>query len=272
MKSINGLSIIVITLNEEDDIGECLESVKDIAAEIVVADSGSTDKTLEICAKFTNKIFHCDWHGYGNQKQFALDNASGPWIMNIDADERVSSRLAQEIRQALSNPASNDISGFSIPYRNFFFGRHLRFAAGWNERHIRLFRKEKSRYGMDLVHEGIKVDPPLGRLSGPIDHVSYKNLSEYLSKCNLYTTLIAEKKFKTGGRFHFWHFFRLPMEFIYRYIFKLGFLDGAAGLIYTILSSYYVWLKFIKLWEMEKLFLKKHSAESGSVKKTGVLE
>ncbi len=250
------LSVIVITRNEEHDIRDCLESVKAIASEIIIADSGSTDRTLDICKEFTDKIFFCEWKGYGPQKEFALAKAQGPWVLNIDADERLSPELLAEISQVLNEndgrAVEHPVNGYSMPFVNYFFGRELRFASGWNERHIRLFRKYKATYGTAPIHEGIRVEPPIHSLQGRIIHTSYQNLSEYLSKCNRYTSLIAEEKFKVGKKFHWFHHLRLPYEFVVRYFFQLGFLDGTAGLVYTLLSSYYVWLKFLKLRELER--------------------
>jgi len=252
MKKLHGLSVILITRDEEDDVRGCLESVKDIADEIIVADSGSTDRTLEICRQYTDKVFFCEWKGYAPQKQFALDKAQGPWVLNLDADERLTDELKKEITSVLNSATSAPVNGYSIPFRTYFLGKRLRFGASWGETHVRFFRKEKASYGADPVHEGIKLDRPIGRFNGLIEHFSYGTLSEYLSKCNLYTTLIAEKKFKKGERFKVWRHLRLPFEFFTRYILKLGFLDGSEGLVYALLSSYYVWLKFVKLWEMER--------------------
>lgn len=249
MEKIPGLSVIIIVRDEEKDIRACLESVAEIANEIVVVDSGSTDRTMEICGAFTEKIFQKDWNGFAAQKQFALDQAQGPWVLNIDADERLSPKLRLEIARVLKqNPAHN---GYMIPYRHYFLGKRLRFSGVQGERHIRLFKKSESSYGHDRVHEGVHVRPPIGELSSPMEHVSYRDIDEYLRKCNFYTSLIAERKWEEGERFHFWHHLRLPAEFLSRYVLKLGFLDGQAGLVYSTLSSYYVWLKYLKLRDLE---------------------
>lgn len=245
----NDLSVIVITRNEEKDIQDCLQSVAGIAQEIVIVDSGSTDKTLELARAHTQKIFHRDFTGYAAQKQHALDRAQGPWILNIDADERVSPDLAAEIQALLS--AEPKANGFEIPYRHFFLGRRLRFGGLGGENHLRLFRKNGASYGNNSVHEGIAVPAPVESCRSPIDHTSYRDIEEYLRKCNEYTSLIAEQKYLKGERFHFWHHLRLPVEFLSRYIFKLGFLDGGPGFIYALLSSYYMWLKYLKLNDLE---------------------
>jgi len=248
-----GLSVIVITRNEEKDIAQCLESVKSIADEIIVVDNGSIDRTVDIAKTFTDKIFQRIWDGFGPQKQYALEQAAGPWVLNIDADERVSEGLKEEIKETLKQPSNGQqVNGFVIPFRHYFLGKRLRFGGGWGEKHLRLFKKEKAGYGSSKVHEGTDVEAPLGQFRSHIDHFSYRNIEDYLYKCNFYTSLIAADKYSKGERFHPRHHLRLPYEFFSRYIFKMGFLDGWNGLIYAVLSSYYVWLKFIKLRDLEK--------------------
>jgi len=252
VEKIKDLSVIIITCDEEADIGGCLESVTDIAGEIIVVDSGSKDQTLAICQKYTQKIYSEAWPGYSAQKQFALEKAQGKWILNIDADERVSPPLKEELVKLLSGQTNHLKSGYQIPFKHHFLGQMMRFGGALGETHIRLFQKSNSSYGQDPVHEGVRVQGNLSCLKNPIIHFSYKNLTEYLTKCNEYTTLIAEKKYESGARFHFYHHLRLPYEFFVRYFLKLGFLDGNKGLLYALLSSYYMWLKYMKLIDLEK--------------------
>ena len=241
------LSAILIVRNEERDLPGCLESLKGVADEIVVVDSGSTDRTVEIARHFGARVVHREFMGFGPQKQFALEQATGEWVINIDADERVSPALGQEIRTVLSeNPSDN---GFNLRFHNIFLGRRLRFGGHWSEWHLRLFRRDKAHYEGRDIHEGISVSPPLGRLRGPVLHESYKNFAEYLEKCNRYTGLIARDKYRKGRRFTLWSHARLPWEFFLRYILKLGFLDGNAGFVYAMLSAYYTWLKLIRVME-----------------------
>lgn len=250
MKTVDGLSVIIIARNEERDLPECLASVRGLASEVVVADSGSTDRTVDIARSAGATVIHRDWDGYGRQKQFALDAARGPWILNIDADERVTPALADEIRAAIGEPHSE--KGYAIPFRHFFLGRRLRFGRFSPEMHVRLFLKSAARYGQAQIHEGIHVDAPIGKLTGSIDHYSYHDLNEYLEKCNRYTSMIASQRYAAGHRFRLHHHLRLPGEFVLRYVLKLGFLDGEPGLTYALLSSYYVWLKFAKLRDIER--------------------
>lgn len=244
------LSLIIITRNERHDLPGCLDSVAGVADETILVDSGSTDGTQEIARRYNAKIFQRDWPGYGPQKQFALEQAMGDWVLNLDADERLSPELAAEIRNVLATRPP--LNGFAMPFEVYFMGRRLRFGGCAREFHVRLFRRNAARYGGAAIHEGITVKKPWGRMHGAVRHESYRNLQEYLEKCNLYTTLIARRKFAEGSRFAFWQNLRLPWEFFIRYVVKLGFLDGQPGLTYALLSSYYAWLKHVKLIDHER--------------------
>lgn len=241
------LSATLIARNEERDLPACLESLKGVADEIVLVDSGSTDRTLEIARAAGARVFQREWPGYGPQKQFALEQATGDWVLNLDADERLTPALAAEIR-ALMN-ASPSAAGYALPFRLFFMGRRLRFGRGARETHVRLFLREKASYPARAIHEGVTVEGPVGSLSGAVDHHSYRNFSEYLAKCDEYTGLIAAKKRASGARFSAWMHLRLPAEFFARYVLKGGFLDGSAGFAYAALSAMYAWLKHARLME-----------------------
>lgn len=241
------LSAILIVRNEERDLPGCLDSLRGVADEIVVVDSRSTDRTREIAAARGARVIEKDFAGFGPQKQFALEQATGDWVLNIDADERLTPGLGREIRAALD--AGPAVNGFLLPFHNVFLGRRLRFGSHWSESHLRLFRRERGRYAGRDIHEGIEVAPPLARLRGAVRHESYRNFSEYLEKCNRYTGLIARDKRRRGKRFRWWHHLRLPWEFFVRYFLKLGFLDGHPGFVYAALSAFYAWLKFVRMTE-----------------------
>lgn len=248
----NRLSVIVITRNEQEALPDCLSSVKNIADEIVVVDTNSVDNTVEIARSFGAKILTHEFSGFSAQKQFALDQAQGPWVLNIDADERVSPNLAAELKRLLDGEGAPEFNGYKIFFHHHFGRSRLRFGGVQNETHLRLFRKDKARYGTEPVHEGISVEAPVGSLFSYIDHFSYKDIHDYLTKCNHYTTIIAREKFKKGARFRLRHYLRLPWEFFLRYVLLCGFLDGRVGLLYAVLSSYYVWLKYAKLRDFEE--------------------
>lgn len=245
------LSVILITRNEEQDLPACLDSVRAVADEIVIVDSYSTDRTPDIAWQQTTRFFQRTWDGFGPQKQYALDQARGEWVLNVDADERLTPELRDEIR-ALMGRDHLPVSGYRIPFEVYFMGRRLRFGGCFREYHIRLFRKDKASYGAKAIHEGIRVESPIGVLRGAMRHESYKTFSEYIRKCNIYTELIAREKHGRGKTFAAWQHLRLPWEFIVRYFLKGGFLDGQPGFIYAVLSSYYAWLKHVRLLEFEK--------------------
>jgi glycosyltransferase involved in cell wall biosynthesis len=193
-------------------------------------------------------VIHRDFAGFGPQKQFALEQATGDWVINIDADERLSPALGQEIKaRACREPPT--VNGFHLRFHNMFLGRRLRFGGHWSEWHLRLFRRDKAHYEGREIHEGISVVPPYGRFGARSLHESYKNFAEYLEKCNRYTGLIARDKYRKGRRFTLWSHARLPWDFFPAIFLKLGFLDGNAGFIYATLSAYYTWLKLIRVME-----------------------
>jgi glycosyltransferase involved in cell wall biosynthesis len=244
------LSVIIITKNEEFDLGECLESVGDLAAQVILIDDHSTDRTVEIAKHHGAETFLKKWEGFGPQKQFALDKARHEWVLNVDADERLSPALREEIRHALD--LSSSVNGYRLPFQHVFMGRTLRFGAGRGESHVRLFRRTKARYTQKIVHEGIQVEPPLGSLKNPVRHLSYRSLSDYLGKCDRYTTLLAREKWEQGRRFSSWDHLKLPLGFAQHYLLGLGFLDGQAGFTYAALSAYYSWMKSLKLADLER--------------------
>lgn len=245
---MTNVSVIVITHNEEENIRGCLESVK-WADEIIVMDSFSTDRTLEIGKEYTDKVFQRAWEGFGSQKQFALEQAVLEWVLSIDADERVSGELKEEI---LSNQNRLDKEGYSIPFRFYWLGRRLRFGGCGRERHIRFFRRQKAKFE-GLLHEKIVIDGEIGTLKNSIIHVSYKNIEDYFDKFNLYSTLAANQKTRQKGKIPFvLQIFASLWDFLNRYIFKLGFLDGMPGFLWASFSSFHRMVKYAKLWEKKK--------------------
>lgn len=244
------LSAIIITHNEAHDIMRCLESLVGVAEDVVIVDDFSTDKTLDIARNYTDNIFQRKFDAYGPQKQYALEKTKNEWVINIDADEELSLELKEEIKQTLENPG--DCAGFEMPFKVFFLGKMLRFGGCAGEYHTRLFNKEKASYRGKLIHEEIIVDGRIRRLKRCINHYTYVNFEEYLDKFNRYTTLIAHEKNLAGRRFSIFHVVRLPWEFFLRYFIKLGFLDGWHGFIYALFASFYVLLKYLKLWDLQR--------------------
>ena len=243
------LSAVIITLNEEANIRACLESVS-FADEIVVLDSGSVDRTLEICREYTDKVFFRAWEGYPSQRNAAHDLASGDWILSLDADERVTPELAREIAGAVSRP-DDKYDGYYLDYKVFWKDKWLRHGGFYPERHLRLFRRGRGAYGDRAVHEAVRVHGPVGRLKGHVKHFTYVSISDYLARMDRYSTLSAEEYYRQGrmtgplrmtGRAFF--------NFLSMYILRRGFLDGWEGFLVAGLYSIYTFVKYAKLYDL----------------------
>ncbi len=246
-----GVSVILITRDEEHVIADCLESVR-WADEIVVLDCGSTDRTVEICRSFTDSVYETDWPGFGIQKNRALARATRDWVLSLDADEWVSPALAAEIQSRLPDTGVN---GLVIPFRSSYLGRFMRYGDWRNESHLRLFRRTAGRFSDDPVHERLIVDGEIGTLENPILHYSFATLEEVQDKVNRYSTAGAERRFSDGKRSSLvkalshasWTFFS-------GYVLKAGFLDGREGFLLAVSNaegSFYTYLKLLYLWEDE---------------------
>jgi glycosyltransferase involved in cell wall biosynthesis len=242
------LSVMIITYNEEENIRQCLESVE-WAGEIVVVDSFSTDQTLRISREYTDKVFERAWEGFGPQKQFALEQTTLDWVLSIDADERVSTELKEEI---LSSWDRLENDAYDIPFHFYWLGKRLRFSGYRKERHVRLFRRQKARFE-GFVHEKLLIEGEKGRLHGPMVHLSYKNIEDYFDKFNLYSTLVARQKYETGKGISFQlQIVGCLWDFFHRYFLKLGLLDGMPGFLWAVFSSFHRLVKYAKLWEMKR--------------------
>ena len=245
------LSVAIITYNEEEEIKDCLESVK-WADEIVVVDSFSTDKTLDICRQYTNKVFQHEWSGYSNQKNYAINVTTNPWILILDADERVSERLTKEIKEILDKDLGVD--GYYIPRKSYFLGRWIRYGGWYPDYSIRLFRKDKGRFEQREVHESVRINGKTAKLKNHLEHYTYRNLSEYIQRMERYSTLAAMEMVGEGRRSGPRNIlFRPILTFFRMYILKQGFREGIYGLLISVLYSYYTFLKYAKLWEMRKI-------------------
>jgi glycosyltransferase involved in cell wall biosynthesis len=244
------LSVTVITLNEEANIRRTLESVR-WADEIIVLDSGSTDRTVAICREYTDKVYSQEWLGYSGQKNAAIDKATGDWILSLDADEPVEPELAAEIKLIIASPGPCD--GYSIPRKTFFLGKWIRHGGWYPDYNLRLFKRGKGRFEERAVHEAIKVQGTVGRTAYAIEHYAISDLASYMSSINKYSslavTVMSQQRispFKAG-----WIniLLRPLLTFVYKYIFRLGFLDGKHGLVLNLFHAYYVFAKYAKAWE-----------------------
>jgi glycosyltransferase involved in cell wall biosynthesis len=267
------LSVVIITFNEEANIGCTLASVQPLVAdgkgEIIVVDSGSTDRTVEIAKSFTAKVFFEEWKGYAAQKNSAIDKAMGDWILSLDADEELDRTLTMLIPHAISEelgPKSElraamglairrgHMSGYWLQRKNSFLGRWIRYGGFWPDPKLRLFRRGSGIFEDRAVHEDIRLDGKAGRLGGFLLHHSYPTLSDYIDHMNRYSSLGAEMVVAKGPvRFSFINIVLRPLfTFIYNYVFRLGFLDGREGLLLHLYHSVYVSWKYAKAWELSR--------------------
>lgn len=243
------ISVILITKNEASKIEKCLRSVS-WADEIIIFDSGSSDATLEIAKKYTDKIYKTDWPGFGPQKQRALEKAKYEWVFSIDADEVVSEELKKEMMMAIEK---NECDGYFMPRLTYFCGKPI-YQMGWYPDYlIRLFKKSKSRFSEDLVHEKVLVEGALKKLKEPLIHESYENLNQFMHKINVYSELGAQKLFqKNESSGLLKALIRGFLAFFKLYFFKRGFLEGREGFIISVSSAESAYYKYLKLWQLQK--------------------
>lgn len=243
------LSVIIITKNESASISRCLTSVS-FADEIIVLDSGSDDDTVELCRKFTEKVFSTDWPGFGLQKQRALDKATGNWVLSIDADEVVSPALQHEIKQAMETVA---IDGFEIPRLSRYCGKTIRQAGWYPDYVLRLFKRRKGRFSEDLVHERVIVEGLIKQLIEPLEHEAFINPDEVLHKINMYSSLGARKLYQQGKRTSLIQaIFKGLWTFIRTYLLKMAFLEGQHGLMLAISNAEGTYYKYLKLLDLQR--------------------
>ncbi len=245
------LSVIIITYNEEENVKSCLESVK-WSDEIVVVDSFSSDKTVEIAGEYTSKVFQNKWTNFSEQKNLALEKANNEWVLSIDADERVTPELKEEIL-AIVNSQFSTFEGYYIPRKNHYLGRWIRHCGWYPDYQLRLFRRNKGKFNNRLVHESVVVEGTKGYLKACLDHYSYRNLSDHLTHIDMFTTLAAKQMLTDGKRAGFFDLlFRPLIKFTKMYLIKRGYLDGVYGFIVSVIGSFYLFTKYLKLWELSK--------------------
>jgi glycosyltransferase involved in cell wall biosynthesis len=241
------ISVIIITKNEEDNIRDCLKSV-DWADEIIVIDAESEDNTVEIARTFTDKIHIRKWQGYADQKKYALSLAENEWVLSIDADERVTWELKNEILNLRP-----DCDGYSIRRKNYFLSKEIT-SCGWDKDYqLRLFRKSKTEVVNKLVHEGFSVTGKVEQLDNVITHNTFSSIHNYLGKVNTYSSLKADELFKKNkGKVTRWTIFSHTFSAFFRYYISLkGFKDGMYGLIISAVNAISTLLNYTKLWELQ---------------------
>jgi len=241
----------VITKNEADSIADALTSLA-WADEIVVVDAESTDETVAIARQFTDRVCVRPWTGYVDQKNHAAGLATHDWIFSLDADERVPEELVAEIRGLLASEPK--VHGFRMPRVSFYLGRWMRTTDMYPDYQLRLYDRRHAHWEGVHVHESVKVTTGLvGHLRSELQHYPYKDLSEHLIRMDRYTTLAARQMFEKGKRAtRVELLFHPAVAFVRNYLLKGGFRDGKPGLIVSLVNSYYVMLKFAKLWELQR--------------------
>ena len=242
------LSVTVITRNESANLARALDSVR-WADEIIVVDSESTDNTVEIARRFTERVIVRPWPGYVDQKNFAAAQASHDWILSLDADERVSSALAGEIRGLLTTEPT--VAGYRIPRRAFYLGRWIRSTDWYPDHQLRLYDRRRAKWSGRYVHESVSPDGPVKRIRNAIEHFPYRDLSHHVQTMDRYTTLAARQLFEDGRRASWVDILVVPrLTFFRNFILRGGFRDGMPGLVISAMNAYYVGLKFAKLSEL----------------------
>jgi glycosyltransferase involved in cell wall biosynthesis len=236
------VSVVVITLNEEAVLRDCLESVK-WADDVVVLDSFSRDRTCEIAREYTSRVYQQPFLGDGPAKNAAIGMAVHDWILVLDADERVSPELREEIARLLESPRCE---GYEIPYRVYFLGRWMKHGGFGRERHLRLFRRSAAAFTDAPAHAYVVVRGRTGRLRNPILHYTCVDLRDYIAKLNSHTDLIARDESRTSSVLG--AFLHAVVRFLRVYVLRGGFLDGREGFVVAALLSYYVLIKHLKLW------------------------
>jgi glycosyltransferase involved in cell wall biosynthesis len=245
------LSVTIITFNEEDNIRDCLESVK-WADEIIVVDSFSTDNTSTICKEYTDKIIQREWPGHVDQKQFGMEQATGEWILSLDADERLSEGAIREVKEEIKNHKTS-VDGYIFPRRSYYLGRWINYGGWYPDRKLRLVKKGAAYWGGANPHDKLITKGSTKCLKNDILHYVYRDISHQLSTVDNFSRIVTDIWHKEGKKFNLFSLLiRPPASFFRTYFWKLGFLDEMPGFIVSAITSYYVFLKYAKLWELRK--------------------
>jgi len=250
VKEKGPLSVAIITKNEAENLPACLASLS-FAAQIVVVDSGSVDDTVRIAAERGCEVYQEQWRGFGPQKQLAIDHCTAPWVLVLDADERIPEETARVMLDVMNS--DKPTAGYSFPRRNYFQGRWIRHAGWWPDRVVRLFKKGSGEMTGAKVHEAVTVNGPVEPLDAPIDHFTESRLEKIAAKINRYSTIGAEEAFEAGRRATVaGAFLRAGVTFVQDYMLRGGFLDGHPGLTLAVTDSVNKFFKYAKLAELTR--------------------
>ena len=249
------ISACVIAKNESDRIERCLRSVS-WCDEVLVLDSGSADGTQEICRRMGARVVETDWPGWVKQKQRAAEFATHDWIFSLDADEVVD----DELRRSLVALRDTDLGGprtcsaYEVARKVWFLGQWIRHGGWYPEWRARLFHRRHARWAGVDPHDRVEAEGCVGRIRrGHLEHYTYRSMEDYLAKTNRFTTVSAQEKYKRGRRASLWDLtMRAPFRFLRMFVFRRGFLDGKAGFVLATLAAYSVFLKYAKLWNVQR--------------------
>lgn len=245
------ISTAIITFNEEKNIKRCIDSV-DFSDEIIVVDSLSSDNTCNIARELGAKVIDQKFLGHIDQKQLAVDNCLNEWVLSLDADEEVSPELKESILKLIDSDLKKD--AYSMNRVSFHLGRWIRHGGWYPDRKIRIFNKTKAHWGGYNPHDKVVVDGSVGHLKGDLQHYVFDDLRHNIDTNNSYSSIMATDLDKEGKKFSYLKLFFKPLgKFLETYIYKRGFLDGMAGFIIAIGAAYSMFLKFAKLWEIQKV-------------------
>ncbi len=246
------ISAVIITYNEEKRLEAALKSLVDVVDEIIVVDRYSDDDTVKLARKYTDRVFLRRWTNFSDQKNYGNTKAKFPWILSLDADERLSPELREEIIRLKEREP--EYSGFGIPRRVFYLGRWVRHTV-WNpDLKIRLFRRDKARWEGEYVHEDLVIEGGVKKLKGSLYHFTYRNIADHLRRMNIFSDLGAQKLYAKNKKCRWFHLTLLPFfRFLKSYFLKLGFLDGFAGFVISVLDGYTGFITYAKLKEIWKI-------------------
>ncbi|MFQ5681336.1 MAG: glycosyltransferase family 2 protein [Candidatus Omnitrophota bacterium] len=246
------LTAVIIVKDEEYKVAKCLEGIK-WADEVVVVDDMSSDRTMEICRSYGAKVVRHNSEGnFDRQRNIGIDNGSGEWILQLDADEVVGEKLREAIKQAIQDPGN--YVAFRFRRRNYCLGHFMRYGGCYDPYHIKLFRKDRARYVGKNIHETLKIDGPIGTLDADIDHYNFPGVSAYVARQNAYSCVEAGVILGQKGRISQkeikYNLTLRPLKIFWKnYVKKRGYKDGMQGLVFAIISAFRHFLIYAKVWE-----------------------
>ena len=247
----NRISACVTACNEENNIGRCLKSLQ-WCDEIVVVDSYSTDRTVEICRQYTDRVYKHEWLGYIGQKNLIRTMATHPWVLFLDADEELSPELTQTIQDLFKSGDPRRYIGYQFPRMVHYLGKWIRHGEWYPDIKLRLFLRDRGKSAGREPHDHVVVDGPVKTIRHPIFHYTYNSISDHLVTMNRFSSITAQEKYREGYRFHWTDILIRPWwRFLKAYFLKAGFLCGRHGILIASVSSFAVMMKYYKLWEIQ---------------------